>query len=192
VVGWGNPGWARATLSSFDPTFRTCETPTSSRCRRRGWICHERRIGRDPDCNDFSRMLAFWQQALRYVLREPHPDDWVILRDPDGTHVNVSQQLVPEKRVGKNRLHLDLYTNDQEGEVERLLQLGATGIPGPLSPVRTSWSSRTRGQPLLRDRNERGLSQRGFNAHSAAAARDQGGIHQAASRAATLRPPCST
>ena len=86
------------------------------------------------DCNDFSGMLAFWQEALRYVPGEPHPDDWVILRDPDGTHVNVSLQLVPEKRVGKNRLHLDLYTNDQEGEVERLLQLGATRHPRTPQP----------------------------------------------------------
>jgi hypothetical protein len=28
--------------------------------------------------------------------------------------------------VGKNRLHLDLYTSDQQGEVARLLALGAT------------------------------------------------------------------
>ncbi|MBA3290447.1 MAG: VOC family protein, partial [Actinobacteria bacterium] len=46
-----------------------------------------------------------------------------------GTNVNVSIQQVPEKRVGKNRLHLDLYTDDQEDEVERLLELGATRQP---------------------------------------------------------------
>jgi len=77
------------------------------------------------DCNDFGRMLAFWQEALRYVSREPPEDDWVILRDPEGRHVNVSLQVVPEKRIGKNRLHFDLYTDDQEEEVRRLLELGA-------------------------------------------------------------------
>jgi hypothetical protein len=78
------------------------------------------------DCNDFGRMSSFWQKALRYVPREPADDDWVVLRDPDGRNVNVSLQHVPEKRSGKNRLHLDLYTDDPEGEVERLLGIGAS------------------------------------------------------------------
>ena len=86
------------------------------------------------DCNDLGRMLAFWQGALRYVPKYPPEHDWVILRDPGGRHVNVSLQVVPERRIGKNRLHLDLYTDDQEEEVRRLLELGATRharIPEP-------------------------------------------------------------
>lgn len=78
------------------------------------------------DCNDFDTMFAFWRQALRYVPREPAEEDWVVLTDPLGNNVNVSLQVVPEKRSGKNRLHFDFYTDDQEGEVERLLALGAT------------------------------------------------------------------
>jgi hypothetical protein len=78
------------------------------------------------DCNDFGRMLAFWQAALRYAPRDTVEDDWVVLRDPEGRHVNVSLQVVPEKRIGKNRLHFDLYTDEQEQEVRRLLELGAT------------------------------------------------------------------
>jgi hypothetical protein len=74
-------------------------------------------------------MLAFWQEALHYVPREPPEGDWVVLRDPEGRYVNVSLQKVPEKRLGKNRLHVDLYTADQEGEVERLVGLGATRHP---------------------------------------------------------------
>jgi catechol 2,3-dioxygenase-like lactoylglutathione lyase family enzyme len=77
------------------------------------------------DCNDFETMFAFWEEALGYVPRESPEEDWVVLRDPDRDYVNVSLQKVPEKRVGKNRLHLDLYTNDRDGEVERLLALGA-------------------------------------------------------------------
>ena len=79
------------------------------------------------DCNDFDAMLSFWQKALRYEPKyPPKPNDWALLRDPGGEHVNVSLQCVPEKRVGKNRLHLDLYSNDPDAEVERLLELGAT------------------------------------------------------------------
>ena len=33
------------------------------------------------------------------------------------------------QRAGKNRLHLDLYTDDQQAEVERLLRIGATRHP---------------------------------------------------------------
>jgi catechol 2,3-dioxygenase-like lactoylglutathione lyase family enzyme len=78
------------------------------------------------DCNDFAEMVAFWQEALHYVPGEPSPEgDWVVLHDPDGQGVNVSLQQVPEQRVGKNRLHFDLYTDDQKGEVERLLGVGA-------------------------------------------------------------------
>jgi hypothetical protein len=81
------------------------------------------------DCNDIASMLRFWQEALRYVPKDPPEDDWAVLRDPEGKGVNVSLQVVPERRSGKNRLHLDLYTTDQAGEVERLLALGATRFP---------------------------------------------------------------
>ena len=81
------------------------------------------------DCNDFSAMYSFWMTALRYVPRDPPDDGWAVLRDPEGVHVNVSLQRVPEPRIGKNRLHLDLYTQDQQGEVERLLALGAVRSP---------------------------------------------------------------
>ena len=79
------------------------------------------------DCNDFAAMYDFWREALRYVPREPpEPDDWGVLKDPTGSGVNVSLQAVPEPRTGKNRLHLDLYAENQSAEVERLLGLGAT------------------------------------------------------------------
>jgi len=42
----------------------------------------------------------------------------------------VSLDQDPKKRTGKrSRLHLDLYTVDQDGEVERLVELGATRYP---------------------------------------------------------------
>jgi catechol 2,3-dioxygenase-like lactoylglutathione lyase family enzyme len=78
------------------------------------------------DCNDFPRMVEFWEQALGYERKDHVEDDWALLRDPNGTHTNVGLQKVPEPRVGKNRLHLDLYAEDQEAEVQRLLSIGAT------------------------------------------------------------------
>lgn len=77
------------------------------------------------DCLNFDKMLAFWQEALHYVPREPAKGGWVVLRDPEGRSPNVSLNQVSKRLVGRNWLHLDLYTNDREGEVKRLLKLGA-------------------------------------------------------------------
>src|SRR5947199_9949836 len=76
-------------------------------------------------CYEFDKMLAFWQEALHYVPRRPVEGGWVVLRDPEGKGPNISLDQVPEKRSRKRgRLHLDLYTNDQEGEAERLVTIG--------------------------------------------------------------------
>ncbi|HXQ93436.1 MAG TPA: VOC family protein [Nitrososphaerales archaeon] len=81
------------------------------------------------DCTEFNRMMTFWQEALYYVPRESADDGWVVLRDPKGKSPNISLNRVSEKTSSRNSLHLDLYTNDREGEVERLLKIGATVHP---------------------------------------------------------------
>jgi Glyoxalase-like domain len=86
-------------------------------------------------CYEFEKMFAFWQEALHYVPREPPKDGWVVLRDPKGKGPNVSLDRCPTRRTGKrSRLHLDLYTDDQRFEVERLLSLGATRYPWRYRP----------------------------------------------------------
>jgi catechol 2,3-dioxygenase-like lactoylglutathione lyase family enzyme len=81
-------------------------------------------------CYEFDRMLAFWREALHYLPKEPAKGGWVILRDPERRGPNVSLDQSPERRSGKrSRLHLDLYTKDQEGEVARLVKIGATRYP---------------------------------------------------------------
>lgn len=81
-------------------------------------------------CRNFERMFAFWQEALHYVTREPAKGGWVIFRDPEGRSPNISLDFArDDERLGSAkhpRLHLDLYADDREGEVERLLKLGAT------------------------------------------------------------------
>ena len=81
-------------------------------------------------CVHFDELLRFWQAALGYVPREPPEDGWVVLTDPTGAGPNVSLERVADDRLPPlgpvSRVHLDLYTSDQRGEVERLLGLGAT------------------------------------------------------------------
>jgi catechol 2,3-dioxygenase-like lactoylglutathione lyase family enzyme len=86
-------------------------------------------------CYEFEKMLAFWKEALHYVHTEPVEGGWVILRDPEGSGPNVSLDQISERRSGKrSRLHLDLYSTDQHGEVERLVKLGATRYPWRYKP----------------------------------------------------------
>ncbi|MEL1245556.1 VOC family protein [Flavobacterium sp. DGU11] len=80
-------------------------------------------------------MLEFWTAALYYTEREPASDGWVVLTDPNEKGINISLQQVPEKRNGKRgRLHIDLYTENQQEEVERLVTLGATRCPWRYQP----------------------------------------------------------
>jgi hypothetical protein len=86
-------------------------------------------------CYEFDKMLRFWQEALHYTRRESPSKGWVVLRDPDGRGPNLSLDKHPEKRSGKrSRLHLDLYTDNRDAEVERLIGLGATRYPWRYRP----------------------------------------------------------
>jgi hypothetical protein len=84
-------------------------------------------------CTRFDEMRVFWQAALGYVPREAPQDGWVVLTDPTGTGPNLSLERVdapispaPDEL---SAIHLDLYTDDQKRDVERLLALGATRYP---------------------------------------------------------------
>ncbi len=78
------------------------------------------------DCSDLPRMIDFWRAALHYVPRDPPNEDGVVLMDPEGAGPNVSLYHTDEGPLHDYRIHLDLYASDPEGEVKRLLSLGAT------------------------------------------------------------------
>lgn len=80
-------------------------------------------------CHAFDRMVEFWRGALGYVPREPARDGWIVLRDPGGRGPNMSLQARDRPAPRRSWIHLDLYTDDRESEVERLVQLGARRYP---------------------------------------------------------------
>jgi catechol 2,3-dioxygenase-like lactoylglutathione lyase family enzyme len=82
---------------------------------------------------DLDRAIAFWTAALGYVVRDGDPT-FVVLTDPRRRWSNVSLQRADAPKVGRNRLHLDLYADDQRTEVARLESLGATRLPWEYSP----------------------------------------------------------
>jgi catechol 2,3-dioxygenase-like lactoylglutathione lyase family enzyme len=78
--------------------------------------------------DDLQRQAEFWEAALSYERRETGSDDFVLLRPRDGVGPSLSLDQVRSELQIPPRIHLDLFTEDQPGEVERLLALGATEI----------------------------------------------------------------
>jgi hypothetical protein len=108
------------------------------------------------DCADPDKLASFWAAALHYKKQDPPagfaswPDflkaqgipesEWTsasAVVDPDGVGPRIFFQQVPEGKVAKNRVHLDLNVGGPrsapaeerrrrvDAEVDRLLQLGA-------------------------------------------------------------------
>ena len=61
------------------------------------------------DAADPQRLAAFWALALGYVKEAgfDEPDNASIV-DPDGTGPAIGFLLVPEGKVAKNRMHIDI------------------------------------------------------------------------------------
>ena len=78
--------------------------------------------------DDLQRQTEFWAAALDYVPREYPSDDFMLLRPRDGIGPNLSLDMVHSTVQVPPRIHLDLYADDQEAEVERLIALGATEV----------------------------------------------------------------
>jgi catechol 2,3-dioxygenase-like lactoylglutathione lyase family enzyme len=84
------------------------------------------------DTGDPAKIASFWQSALGW-RRTFESDDEVVLEPPEGSAEDgVAPDLlflrVPEAKVVKNRLHLDLRPGDQAAEVARLEALGARRV----------------------------------------------------------------
>jgi catechol 2,3-dioxygenase-like lactoylglutathione lyase family enzyme len=88
--------------------------------------------------SDMGRAVAFWCAALGYRTREERPDpEFTMLVDTYGHGVSVSLQRTDHSPREPVRLHLDLYTREQDRHVDRLLALGASRVadwPYPPDP----------------------------------------------------------
>jgi hypothetical protein len=88
------------------------------------------------DCSEPRVVAQFWMAFLGYRTDDDLDDEWVHLEPPAGLPV-LNLQRVPEAKVGKNRLHLDVFVDDPEPWIERTEELGATRIRLHDSP--TDW-----------------------------------------------------
>ncbi len=73
------------------------------------------------NCADLDTMTRFWSAALDL---EPSSEDadFRLLR---GSYVNLSLQRSSTPVSARDQMHLDLYTDDQRHDVDRLIGLGA-------------------------------------------------------------------
>ena len=78
--------------------------------------------------DDLQLQTGFWTKALDYVPRDNDATDFMLLRPRNGVGPNVSLDRVHSKVQVPPRIHLDLYAEDQAGEIERLIGLGATEV----------------------------------------------------------------
>lgn len=86
----------------------------------------------DVDANDPDVLASFWQEALGW-RRTYDSSDEVVLEPPagspqDGVAPDLIFLRVPDGKLGKNRLHLDLRPGDRDAEVARLEGLGARRV----------------------------------------------------------------
>lgn len=92
------------------------------------------------DCAEPHRLAAFWAAALGYDVEAEDPTYIQALRDhgqadrleaeaavapPDGVGPRLYFNRVPEPKVVKNRVHIDINAVDMDAEVQRLTALGA-------------------------------------------------------------------
>lgn len=79
------------------------------------------------DCAEPRSLAEFWTKALDLEVAFDADGWFMLLRSPtDPAQPAVGLQKVPEKKAGKNRVHIDFTTPDREAEIERLVALGAT------------------------------------------------------------------
>ncbi len=84
------------------------------------------------DCNDLDAQVAFWSSLTGLDALGQAPGYAWLAPQVDGAPV-IAFQVVPEAKAGKNRVHLDLQTDDVLGEADRAVALGASEV------VRHAW-----------------------------------------------------
>ena len=122
------------------------------------------------DCASPAAQAAFWAEALHYDLQKPpegfdswdewagaqgipeeQRDNWAAVTDPAGIGPRLYFQKVPEGKIAKNRMHLDLNVGGGPtvpaherkarvlAEVERLKALGASNGRGAIEQDDEFW-----------------------------------------------------
>jgi hypothetical protein len=81
------------------------------------------------DAHDLPALARFWAGVLRWEILSEREREVVIGPDVDAP-VGICFMPVTDRKVVKNRLHLDLNpgSDDRADEIERIIQLGARRV----------------------------------------------------------------
>jgi predicted enzyme related to lactoylglutathione lyase len=84
------------------------------------------------NCADIDLMTRFWAQAVGLTPSSTDPgDSFRVLR---GDRINVSLQVATTPVSARDQMHLDLYSDDQSAQVDRLVELGARVVRHEVEP----------------------------------------------------------
>lgn len=98
------------------------------------------------DCTDAELLAGFWAEVLGWQIAErgwqktEHGEDGVSIAPKGGGSFEIDFRWVPTgAKQAKNRLHLDINPTDrdQDGELKRLLALGAKHVD--VGQAEVSW-----------------------------------------------------
>jgi len=81
------------------------------------------------DCAEPAALVRFWNQVLGGSAPVDRSPDWSFFDAPSG--FRIAFQRVPEDKVVKNRVHLDVAVDDVPAAADAAERLGATR-QGPL------------------------------------------------------------
>ena len=91
------------------------------------------------DCQDPVALAPFWTRALGYQVAAS-VETYVVLLPTEGGGPPFLLQRVPDAKVGKNRMHVDLEVEDIDAEAAALMVLGATRVSAvPVEEFGTRW-----------------------------------------------------
>jgi predicted enzyme related to lactoylglutathione lyase len=79
------------------------------------------------DCAEPGALARFWADVTGYRIR-PGDEDWASIEGEGDRNIVIGFQKVPEGKVVKNRVHVDLGARDEEAEARRIEALGATRL----------------------------------------------------------------
>jgi hypothetical protein len=79
------------------------------------------------DASDPEKLGQWWSAALSWKIVFSDANECEI-RPDDGTTPGLLFIRVPDTKVSKNRLHLDLRPDNQAAEVSRFIALGASHV----------------------------------------------------------------
>ena len=91
------------------------------------------------DCLDPDKLADFWVAALEYD-REPLSEPYIVLKPRAGAvGPELVLQRVPEPKMTKNRMHLDMRIDNLASELDRLTALGASRLGDEIYEASFHW-----------------------------------------------------